>query len=624
MPGWRVLDPFHRETTAPTTRPDPFPPAGGHKGGWWCVIAAGITVAGLTVANAAVLPSSASASSRSPITRSHSQSRSPSSSAALTHSSDAPYVPAVGAYFGASPSFEVGPVVAKAVELGDEIHRSLGVVSFFDSWNGPVLTNQFAAVATQGSIPMVSMHCTYPDPAVVAGEYDSQIKEQAQAYAAYGGPVLLRWFWEMNWPTTVNQNGYCLGAGTAAQMAAGYVAAYIHIWKIFQAAGATNVAFVWAPSAAKWAPSATPFYPGSQYVNWIGADIYDRPGYGTFAQMFAGFYAEWSGQHKPMILAETGSIGAPAQVAWLSSIASSFPTQFPLMHALVYTDALTDPQGDYMLEPGGTGMAEFVTVGADPYFNVYQAQSNADADGDGYAITTAAGSVYTYRSQYFGSVESRLNQPIVGMAAPGNEGYWLVAGDGGMFTFGDARYLGSTGDIHLNKPIVGMAAATGGDGYWLVASDGGLFTFGDAKFHGSTGAIHLNKPIVGMAVAPGGGGYWLVASDGGIFTFGDATYRGSTGAIRLNSPIVAMAATPNGGGYWLAAADGGVFCFGNAHYLGSLAGTKLSAPVVGMSVDPVSGQYRLVTAAGAVYGFPGGELSVTPDPDPVVAIVDAA
>ena len=39
--------------------------------------------------------------------------------------------------------------------------------------------------------------------------------------------------------------------------------------------------------------------------------------------------------------------------------------------------------------------------------------------------------------------------------------------------------------MHLNKPIVGMAATPDGKGYWLVASDGGIFTFGDAAFYGS-------------------------------------------------------------------------------------------------------------------------------------------
>jgi hypothetical protein len=46
---------------------------------------------------------------------------------------------------------------------------------------------------------------------------------------------------------------------------------------------------------------------------------------------------------------------------------------------------------------------------------------------------------------------------------------------------------------------VGMAAAPDGAGYWLVAADGGIFTFGDAPFYGSTGGISLDRPIVGMA-----------------------------------------------------------------------------------------------------------------------------
>ena len=59
-----------------------------------------------------------------------------------------------------------------------------------------------------------------------------------------------------------------------------------------------------------------------------------------------------------------------------------------------------------------------------------------------------------------------------------------MASDGGIFAFGDAPFHGSTGGIVLNQPVVGMAADNSSGGYWLVASDGGIFSF-DAPFFGA-------------------------------------------------------------------------------------------------------------------------------------------
>jgi len=93
------------------------------------------------------------------------------------------------------------------------------------------------------------------------------------------------------------------------------------------------------------------------------------------------------------------------------------------------------------------------------------------------------------------------------------------------------------GSRSLDQPIVGMASTPSGHGYWLVAGDGGIFSFGDAPFDGSMGGHHLNAPIVGMASTssaasaqpayPALFGYVLVGSDGGVFAFGDAPFYGS-------------------------------------------------------------------------------------------------
>ena len=210
---------------------------------------------------------------------------------------------------------------------------------------------------------------------------------------------------------------------------------------------------------------------------------------------------------------------------------------------------------------------------------------------------------YAFGDAVAASPSVTSNAPLVGAATAGGNGYWEVASDGGVFSFGDAAFHGSMGGVPLNAPIVGMAAMPDGNGYWEVASDGGVFSFGDAAFHGSMGGVPLNAPIVGMAAMPDGNGYWEVASDGGVFSFGDAAFHGSMGGIRLNAPIVGMAAMPDGNGYWEVASDGGVFSFGDAAFHGSMGGTPLNAPIVGMAASAGGNGYWEVASDGGVFGF---------------------
>lgn len=236
------------------------------------------------------------------------------------------------------------------------------------------------------------------------------------------------------------------------------------------------------------------------------------------------------------------------------------------------------------------------------------------------------------------------------------QGYWLVASDGGIFSFGVADFYGSTGAINLNKPIVGMATMPGGDGYWLVASDGGIFSFGSAGFYGSTGAISLVAPIMDMKPTSSGHGYWLFAEDGGVFTFGDAKYLGSPskvnypvtkyvsadafsadygstnqGYVFLDSggnvstfgfmtnygsvprsagqpKMITISRTETTQGYWVVAEDGGVFTFGNAQFKGSTGAISLNKPIISF-VQPIlydlSDQdgYRLIASDGGVFAF---------------------
>ena len=132
----------------------------------------------------------------------------------------------------------------------------------------------------------------------------------------------------------------------------------------------------------------------------------------------------------------------------------------------------------------------------------------------------------------------------------------------------------------LNRPIVGMAATPDGRGYWLVASDGGVFSFGDAPFRGSAGNIVLSSPVTGMSLDAATGGYRLVAADGGVFDY-DASFAGSAVGLLLRASV---SIDSDGTGYRVVAADGGVYAFGGAAFLGAVSVPPLVGEVV--TIDP--------------------------------------
>jgi N-acetylmuramoyl-L-alanine amidase len=130
--------------------------------------------------------------------------------------------------------------------------------------------------------------------------------------------------------------------------------------------------------------------------------------------------------------------------------------------------------------------------------------------------------------------------------------------------------------------MVGMAPLPHGGGYWMVAADGGIFAFGDARFYGSMGGTQLAASVTALAVDPTTGGYWMAAADGGLFSFG-APFAGSAAGQPLTRAMVALAPTP-GGGYLLVDGDGSVRAYGAAVYRGSVTVPPLAGLTV--AIDP--------------------------------------
>ena len=156
----------------------------------------------------------------------------------------------------------------------------------------------------------------------------------------------------------------------------------------------------------------------------------------------------------------------------------------------------------------------------------------------------------------------------------------MVASDGGVFAFGDARFAGSCPGIGgCSGAAVAVMPDISGNGYWVVTQTGHVYSFGDAPYYGAPGPQDV--PVTSAVRTPDGRGYWILFANGAIFSYGNAVYYASPlGQLDGLDPATAIFTTSDGGGYWVAAADGAVASYGDAPNDGSMLGFRLNGSII--------------------------------------------
>lgn len=240
-----------------------------------------------------------------------------------------------------------------------------------------------------------------------------------------------------------------------------------------------------------------------------------------------------------------------------------------------YTSIAAAPNGGFWVQVNELGAYYTLAIdGAPQYASVSKPGSIVAIPGTySYWVVTTDGSIYARGGapQLCGGNPGSLQncsgfraykETITGAAAsPNGDGLWAVDQARHVWTAGNVV---SYGDVTSdNRTPAGIVATASGLGYYVVMNDGGVFSFGDAEFYGSTGG---NKPgghdVTGLALsfdlAGKQNGYWLVADDGGILTFGDAPFLGSTGGNDGGSIVTSMVTRPDQHSYAWVHANGRV------------------------------------------------------------------
>ncbi len=186
------------------------------------------------------------------------------------------------------------------------------LIGEYVSWNDPVDTQSWINAWSYGALYyMVWEPYNTTVAAIADGRSDAYITRVAQQVRALNMPLAISFGHEMN--------GFWYPWGTTGATAAQFVAAWRLIHRLFTAADARNVIWVWNPNVISAEPQLdlAAYYPGDAYVDWVGITGYfSATGPDTFDGLYGPTMQEIRGfTAKPFIIAETAVQTGPDAVA---------------------------------------------------------------------------------------------------------------------------------------------------------------------------------------------------------------------------------------------------------------------------------------------------------------------
>jgi hypothetical protein len=332
--------------------------------------------------------------------------------------------PAQGIYFGVMPGWQfsmptyddaVGPTDVPNFEsvTGRHVVIAHWRMSWHDALRFP--TKDVEVVWREGFVPQIGLVSLptqdygapqvpppgpYPNSAIAAGVQDDSLRRFADAARATDIPIELDYDSEMQaahpWGGRFDGGGAtAFGDPSWPDGPEHYRDAFRHIVDIFRQEGATNVTFVFHANTLSgyragdywdlW-EQLKYYYPGDDYVDWIGLSVYPDGRFGTdqpptFEQKlssgidgFGGSYAEITSlTNKPLQLTETGLYLMPSEAAkaqWVEDASRVIQSgEFPRIDALNWW--AQNKGGDYDAYPtsSDTFLNGFRRAFDQPYFD---------------------------------------------------------------------------------------------------------------------------------------------------------------------------------------------------------------------------------------------------------------
>jgi mannan endo-1,4-beta-mannosidase len=207
----------------------------------------------------------------------------------------APVRPLVGVYEPGAPGGW-----SQIAQFTDATGVRPRIVVYYSPWNNPFSASFAQTAWDHDAYVLVQLEPDgVPLASVAAGGSDAYLRSYAEAVVAFGHPVILSFGHEMN------GTWYSWGYGRTSP--ATFVAAWRHVVRLFRAAGAANVTWLWTVNSIEGASSAlSQWWPGATWVDWTGIDGYYFRATDTFGSVFGSTIADIrTFSSAPLLIAET-------------------------------------------------------------------------------------------------------------------------------------------------------------------------------------------------------------------------------------------------------------------------------------------------------------------------------
>ena len=207
----------------------------------------------------------------------------------------APANPLVGVYEPGAPGSW-----SQIAEFTDATGVKPTILVYYSPWNEPFSTSFAQTAWDHDAYVLVQLQPNGVTlSSIAAGGSDTYLRSFADAVVAVGHPVILSFGHEMN------GTWYSWAYGHASP--AMFVAAWRHVVRLFRAAGAANVTWLWTVNSIQGASSSlSQWWPGAAWVNWTGIAGYYSRATDTFSSVFGSTIADIRAfSSAPLLISET-------------------------------------------------------------------------------------------------------------------------------------------------------------------------------------------------------------------------------------------------------------------------------------------------------------------------------